>query len=169
LSGRRWTTAVVKPAVSANAHRTEVLTADAPAAFEARLSALAARLDADVLAQELVSEIQTDGEYSMIFFDDAFSHAVLKRPAPGEFRVQEQFGGANTRVRVDPRLERAARGVLEALPERPVYARLDLVPRGDGFLLMEVELIEPTLFLALDPQAPERFARAILARVAAAR
>jgi glutathione synthase/RimK-type ligase-like ATP-grasp enzyme len=162
LLARRWVSAVIKPAVSANAYLTERVALQPLAAYHRRVGELAAH--GDVLAQELLTEVERRGEYSAVFFNGEFSHAVLKRPRAGEFRVQEKYGGTIESVEPDATLLAASRVVLAALPSLPAYARLDLVQEVDGWTLMEVELIEPTLFLQTSPDAAERFASAIVAR-----
>jgi hypothetical protein len=134
---------VIKPAVSASAYQTHYLRDDA-------------------LVQEFVSEVATAGEWSLLFFDGAFSHAVLKRPRADDFRVQEELGGSATPQIPPETLIEFARGVLALVQPMPVYARVDLVERDAGITLMELELIEPSLFLRADPDATERFVAALL-------
>ena len=101
--------------------------------------------------------------FSLIYFGGRFSHAVLKSAAHGDFRVQSEFGGQMTAVAPDDDLLATGEAVIGALPEQPLYARVDLVRAGNGtgFWLMEVELIEPSLCLRHDPGAAARFAAAI--------
>lgn len=97
-----------------------------------------------------------------MFVKGAPTHAVLKRPAAGEFRVQPRLGGT-TEVREAPAaVVAAAQRVLAALPASPLYARIDGVERASGFTVMEVEVNEPGLFFDLAPAAAERFAVAIV-------
>src|SRR5690606_40537249 len=97
------------------------------------------------------------------------SHAVNKRPVPGEFRIQEEFGGQYALVRQPPAEAVAlAEQVLRAVGEPLLYARIDMVPDADGrWLLMEAELIEPDFYLGQDPSAGAGFAQAVRARLAA--
>lgn len=152
------TRAVVKPAISANAAGTWLTTGDVEA-DQARFEEQAA--SADLLLQPFLEEIAAEGEWSLMFFNGVFSHAVLKRPAAGEFRVQEDFGGGASRIDASPTLIADAQAVLEAAGGPFLYARVDGIRRGVHFLLMELEINEPTLFLHLAPDAAERFARAI--------
>ena len=100
-----------------------------------------------------------------MFFDGAFSHAVIKRPREGDFRVQEEYGGrARSMTPPADRVDAAAR-YLAVSPEPPLYARVDGVETPAGFLLLELELLEPALFLSIDPAAPRRFADAIERRL----
>lgn len=161
LDERGWAQAVVKPAVSASAHRTFRVETDTAADLEAELAAI---LEAgDALVQPLAPEILATGEWSLVFLGGAFSHAVLKRGAPGEFRVQEEYGGQAETREPGPDLRAQAAHVLGQAPERTAYARVDGIERDGRFVLMELELIEPVLYLGRDPAAPGRLANAIVA------
>lgn len=163
LAERAWATAVVKPLLSASAHDTTLVTAaEAPAAVRAVADG---RIRRPVMVQPFVPEIRTVGEWSLIFIDGAFTHAALKHPADGDFRVQPSFGGRSAAATPDAATLAAARAALAALPAAPLYARVDGVVTGAGFLVMEVELHEPGLFFPLAPAAAETFADAILRRV----
>jgi glutathione synthase/RimK-type ligase-like ATP-grasp enzyme len=166
-----WARFVIKPAVSASGFETYALATPLDAAARQiveRVTALG-----DVLVQPFAEEVsragEGGGELSFSFIDGALSHATVKRAAPGEFRVQTEHGG-----RVDacvPSEELAtlavqAARVLATLGEVPLYARVDGIARGNAFLLMELELIEPNLFLAYSDGAADRFARGILKRIA---
>ena len=145
---------VIKPAISAGARGT----LRAAAASEQAAAHLAVLLvEGDALLQPYLPDVET-GEVSLMCFGGVLSHAVRKRPADGDFRVQEEHGGT-----LEPHVATAAeRGVadavLQALPAAACYARIDLVTTAAGPLLMEAELIEPELFLALDPAAAGRYA-----------
>ena len=123
----------------------------------------------ELLAQPFVASVATEGEFSLFYFNGKHSHAVLKTPRHPDFRVQEEHGGAIRTVQADAALRAAGHATLAALGQTPLYARADFVraPAGDRFWLMELELIEPSLYLRMDPQAPRRFARALHERVAA--
>jgi glutathione synthase/RimK-type ligase-like ATP-grasp enzyme len=155
---------VVKPAVSASAHDTWRMPLPlTPSGFE-RIERLSRTRD--VVVQAYVKTITATGELSLVFFGGEFSHAVRKRPRRGDFRVQSEHGGIVQPWRPSERVKGLARSVLTTLPEVPVYARVDGVPVDDAFMLMELELIEPELFLAA-AGSPNRFADAIAARFAA--
>jgi hypothetical protein len=104
-----------------------------------------------------------EGEYSVFFFHGSYIHAILKTPERGDFRVQEEHGGTIRAVDAEPSLAKAAARCLAALERVPLYARVDVARAavGDEWWLMELELIEPSLYLRMDAEAPERFARAI--------
>ena len=131
---------VVKPAVSGGADGTHRVAPGAPVPTDA--------LGQRRLVQPLMPGILADGEYSLFFFGGAFSHAIVKRPASGDFRVQEQFGGRETRWDASAAARLLAAAALAAAPAPPIYARVDMVGDAAGVLhIMELELIEPSLFL----------------------
>ena len=154
-----WSKAVVKPRVSATAHRTMLISADDADQAQPLVEDLLR--GPGVLVQQFMESIQTQGEWSLIFFAGEFSHAVVKTPKAGDFRVQHDFGGREQSAQPSPAVLEAATRVIRAVDDVPLYARVDGVESAGGFLLMELELIEPALFLALSSDAPERFARAI--------
>ncbi len=160
LREKGWEKAVVKPLISATAHRTWISRPDTAAqeqaAFEETLTATGA------MVQRFVPEVQTGGEWSLLFFDGRFSHAVLKRPKDGDYRVQEDYGGSSVPATAPTEFVRAAEQILQMIEEPLLYARVDGVAVDGQFSLMELELIEPLLFLSLDPAAPDRFADAII-------
>jgi glutathione synthase/RimK-type ligase-like ATP-grasp enzyme len=162
---RGWNEIVVKPTISGGAYRTYRFCVDDAAAYTKEIDDTLA--DRGVLVQPFLPEILSDGELSLLFFDGVFSHAVRKRPRPGDYRVQFQFGGTTESVEVDPTLVAQARACVLAAPSLPVYARVDGVVKDGRFLLMELEVFEPLMFLACHPEAPGRFARAVEGRVLA--
>lgn len=116
------------------------------------------------LVQPYAREIE-DGEYSIMFFDGVFSHAILKKPKAGDFRTQPELGATQIVVQPDQSILRQAAGVLDALPERPTYARIDGVIQNSSFVLMEAELIEPELFFRIYPAGAQTFANYLLTLV----
>lgn len=160
LDRRGWADAVVKPVISAAATRTwRVSRASAPD-IEAQF---AESLDVgDVMVQPFIPEIQTKGEWSLVFFAGEFSHAVRKMPLDGDFRVQTGFGGRSAVERPGDAVLRAVRNVLDAAPKPWLYVRVDGIETATGYVLLELEMLEPSLFLAQNPQAPARFADAIV-------
>ena len=156
---------VVKPVVSSSAHETWKVTHDDARAnaaeHDARLKELADRDGA--MVQPFITEIAANGEWSLMFFGGTFSHAVLKRAAPGEFRVQREFGGTHESVTPSARVLAQAERALRAAPGDSVYARVDGYLLDGELVLTELELLEPALFLDAHPEAPARFAAAIMA------
>jgi glutathione synthase/RimK-type ligase-like ATP-grasp enzyme len=154
-----WTRFVIKPAISASGYETFALRMpldDDSRAAIARVADLGA-----VLVQPFADEIARSGELSFTFFDGAFSHATIKRARRGEFRVQTEHGGTVDSIVVEQALIEQAATVVRSLDEPPLYARVDGITRGAAFLLMELELIEPNVFMSYSESAAERFARAI--------
>ena len=158
--------AIVKPAVSASAHATYRVDGARPSGESLTLAATN-----DVLVQPFLPEIAAGaGEWSLLFFGGAFSHAVLKQPAAGDFRVQAEHGGAATSAIPEASVVDAALAALAAVPAGPpLYARVDGVVQGGSFVLMEVELIEPQLYFAIHPPAAARFADCLVDRFLAER
>lgn len=159
-----WSELVLKPRVSAAGHRTVRLRAVDADDHQAELDDLIAHGGA--LVQQYLPEIQADGEWSFIFLDGQYSHAARKRPAHGEFRVQFQFGGSTEAGDPSDRLIAEARRVLDAVTLPWLYARVDGCEVAGQLLLMELEMLEPSLFLLQDPAAPGRLADGIEDRLA---
>lgn len=164
LAAQGWATGVIKPRVGASAfhiwHCPRAAAADHQPRFQAMLA------ERGVMVQPLVPEIAA-GEWSLVFFGETFSHAVLKRPAAGEIFVQQRLGGSTVPATPPPALvEQAARALRAArqITGTPLlYARVDGLVVEGHFWLMELELIEPGLFLPDAPRAADRFADAIVA------
>jgi hypothetical protein len=121
-----------------------------------------------VMVQEFLPEILTEGEWSLIYFDKVFSHAVLKKPPSSEpdkdgteFRVQEKYGGYFESVPdgLTPKmLISFGSRVLAHVPHRLLHARVDVVVTGGGNpCLMELEILDPQLFLTEPSQADRYF------------
>ena len=157
-----WGRAVVKPRVSATAHRTELISTGDAHLTQPLVDDLIA--GPGVMVQQFMDAIQSRGEWSLIFFAGQFSHAVIKTPKPGDFRVQHDFGGLERSAQAPSAIRNAAEHLLVALDQAPLYARVDGVESEGRLLLMELELIEPALFLALDAGAAGRFASSIAER-----
>lgn len=162
-----WSELVVKPTVSGGAHRTWRAAPDAEPRDEVRLAAMLH--DGAMMVQPLLDEIERDGEWSLLFFAGSYSHAVLKRPRVGDFRVQREHGGSLEPAEPSREVIAAAGRVLAGIPfgeEPPLYARVDGCVVHGELWLMELELLEPELFLRCAAEAPGRLADAVLARLA---
>ena len=120
------------------------------------------------MAQPFLPEVVEQGEWSLVFFRGEWSHAVVKRPREGDFRVQWTHGGRHAGVAPPAGLVEQARAALAAAPAPGLYARVDGVVRDGRFLLMELEQIEPYLFFGERPGSSDRFVEAILRELAAA-
>jgi glutathione synthase/RimK-type ligase-like ATP-grasp enzyme len=157
-SGGREHGIVAKPLAGGGGADTFHVRPDDPAAHAAALLALAGR---ETVLQDFMPAVLTEGELSLVYFGGRFSHALRKAPSRGEFRVQEEHGGIITAARPDSDSIRVAEAVLRTLDETPLYARVDLVNDRGEPVLMELELVEPSLYLRTDPGAPARFAAAV--------
>jgi len=159
LQQEGWNKAVVKPAISATAHNTFVVSVEDVEQHQPIMNQL---LDqSDLLIQQFVPEIK-QGEYSLIFFHKKFSHAVLKKPKAGDFRVQDDFGGSYSSIEPSDRLIKQASSILTHIQDPLLYARVDGVMVHGQFQLMELELIEPVLFFQQAPYAVGTFVDLIL-------
>jgi glutathione synthase/RimK-type ligase-like ATP-grasp enzyme len=149
---------VLKPRISATAYGTHLVSPDR------HLSDSDWRhLDAvGGLLQAFVPEVETEGEASLVFIDGSFSHAVRKRPTRGDFRVQSDFGGSMEPMSAEASLREFGVAVLARVSRPWLYARVDVVETRQGPVLMELELIEPQLFLTA--AAAVRLAEALESR-----
>lgn len=114
------------------------------------------------MVQPFMPEIVREGEFSLFYFGGTYSHTILKTPKEKDFRVQEEHGGIITQVAPEEKLLNAAQKVFDFIALELLYARIDFVRDAVGdFCLMELELIEPALYLRMDKDAPERFAKTV--------
>jgi glutathione synthase/RimK-type ligase-like ATP-grasp enzyme len=163
LIGRDWNDVVIKPAVSAAGYgtwRTSLPLADRD---QTRFAEQISRRD--LLMQPYMPEVASQGEWSFIFLAGQYSHAVLKRPAAGDFRVQREFGGSSLAAKAPTGLIEDAKFVVSTIKEELLYARVDGIERNGRLILMELELIEPFLYLGFSEGAIQRFAEAIYRRI----
>jgi glutathione synthase/RimK-type ligase-like ATP-grasp enzyme len=154
---------VVKRRVGAGAEGQFDFTRENPPAADWRMGHAA-------LVQPFLPGIVEEGEHSLIFIDGQFSHGLIKRPAPGDYRVQSLYGGWDTAVTPAPADLAAAEAVIAGLPfPAPLYARIDLVRGPDGtLLLMEAEVIEPFLYPLQGPQLGPRMLAGLRRLIASA-
>ena len=156
LFGSEWL--VIKPPISASATGTHRLGPkdDLPSGSRGR----------PMIVQPMIEEIARTGEFSLMLFDGEFSHAVVKRPKSGDFRVQPHLGGVTLPSPAPPGAIELAKHALAAAPAKATYARVDIVPDDEGTLrIMELELIEPALFLDHAADGGAAFVRSILSAV----
>ncbi len=121
----------------------------------------------EILIQPFQDSISTDGEISLIFFNNQFSHAILKIPKKNDYRSQEEFGSSITSFTPDTSTINYAKSALSSISTDTLFARVDLLKNQDGQwrYIGEVELIEPALYLSFDEDSAERFAGAIVDRI----
>jgi len=161
-----WTVMVVKPTVSASGWETWLVERAGVAEDERRFAEhLRSR---DLMVQPFMPGIVTEGEISFVFLAGRFSHAVRKRPMPGEFRVQEEHGGSVERELPAERLVRQAVRALAAAPGAagatvaPLYARVDGLVVDGALVVTELELIEPKLYFGWAEGAAEELAGVVV-------
>ena len=121
-----------------------------------------------MMVQPFLAMIQTEGELSFIFIDGELSHALVKRAQPCDYRIQSSYGGREEVLHPSAEDLAAAKSVLGALDEAPLYGRVDMLRGEDGGLqLMELEVIEPYLYPIEGPELGERMAAAVAKRIGA--
>lgn len=124
-----------------------------------------------MMIQPYLPAIAAEGEYSLFYFNGQFSHSIIKRPAKGDFRVQDQFGGHEADIAAPDQARTLAVAALAAASDITdtdslAYARVDMVRDDTGtFRLMELELIEPSLFLRFAKDKGAAFAAAIMSKI----
>lgn len=151
---------VVKPTVGAGADDTFRVRRDADAASVEQLVGLYQTQAA--MIQPFLQSVVTTGEHSLFYFASRYSHTITKLPKPGDFRVQEEHGGQLTASEPTVEMLEIASSSLALTPEPTLYARVDLLPLADGRLaVVELELIEPSLYFPYSDGSPERFAAAV--------
>ena len=155
-----WSKCILKPAVSGAARHTYKFDAEDAGKHEAIYSELIA--EESMMLQEYQEQITTKGEVSYILFGGKFSHAILKRAKPGDFRVQDDFGGTLHDYQASDEEIAFAEHALSQCPELPVYARVDVFWNNeDELVLGELELIEPELWFRKCDTAADACAKAI--------
>lgn len=150
---------VLKPTIGAGADNVFVLGPTYCAQWEKAHQVFRNR---PLMVQPFLRSIVSLGEYSLFYFGGRFSHAINKTPAKGDFRVQEEHGGIIRSAQPSPEILAVGARTLEAIDHRLLYARVDIVELHDGsFAVIELELIEPSLYFPYDDQSPRRFAEAL--------
>lgn len=163
LTRRGWSRAVVKPAVSAGAADTWTVGTEPGDGEPSELRFRDLVADRDVLIQPYLDEIRDEGEWSLVFIAGRYSHAVVKTPAEGDFRVQTEHGGTfRAGAPSADLIDRAAR-VVETIRQPWLLARVDGIVRDGRFLLLELELNEPYLGFHFAPGSADRLADALVA------
>lgn len=154
-----WKKLVVKPMISGGAFETYVVTKENALELKPKLEESAKR--SGVLVQKFLPEIQTKGEWSLIFFGNEFSHAILKKAKDGDFRVQSEFGGS-VNVETPPKnLVETAQKMVDSLEKDLLYVRVDGVEIANEFVLMEFEALEPELFFRTSENSAQFFTNKI--------
>ena len=164
LKEKNWESAVIKPAVSGGSYLTRLFSQSETEEIETEYASFA--LENDLLVQPFMPEIQERGELSILFFQGKYSHAIVKKPKNGDFRVQSQFGGQYQTFEPDASLLATAQHIIETFGGDLLYARVDGILKDGKFLLMELELIEPDLYFDYHADAKRNFLVALEAMIA---
>lgn len=160
---KRFRKVVIKPAISAGAYETHLVSREEAEIF----NPVAARIleYADLMIQDYIEEVETEGEYSLIFFNGEYSHAVLKMAQRGEFRTQPEFGGSIQSVKPPADLIDIAYEINDSLGFDTLYSRVDGIMSNDEFKLIELEMFEPRLYFAQNEKSVKRFVEAVIERI----
>jgi hypothetical protein len=146
---------IIKPIISATAEFTYRLSD-----FDENLTEVFT--NKPFMVQPFMPNVVQEGEFSLFYFGENYSHTILKTPKAKDFRVQEEHGGNIQPVQPSAKLVDAAKKVLDCIKPLPLYSRVDFVrDENDEFCLMELELIEPSLYLRMNLESPLLFAKAV--------
>lgn len=155
-----WKEMVIKPAISGTARNTFRFTAKEVGSMEPKFQNLLK--SESMLLQEFQDSVLNRGEVSLVLIGGKFSHAVLKCAKPGDFRVQDDFGGSLHEYAPDAKEIGLAEMALSKCPQLPVYARVDVIRNNrNEAMLTELELIEPELWFRREPSAAKLLAEQI--------
>ena len=166
MAERGWDRGFIKPQIGATARHTLRFDADADGLEASRAHVNGLIQEEDLMLQPYIASVETFGEVSAIFMGDHFSHAVRKVPLPGDYRVQDDHGASDEPYTFEPEFIAKLRELIRGFEHDLVYARFDFLRGADGgYLVTELELVEPSLFFRHDAEAADRLAEAVLARV----
>ncbi|WP_026464781.1 ATP-grasp domain-containing protein [Adhaeribacter aquaticus] len=154
-------TLIIKPLISGGAKNTFAVSKSEIATFYPTFEELL--VEEPYLVQPFMPEVQTQGEWSLLFYNGKFSHCVLKVPQTGEFRVQHYFGGAIIPTTPPASILETAQQLVNTFAQGCLYARVDGLNSNGIFTLMELELIEPLLYMLDQEKLYENYYQAVLA------
>lgn len=152
---------IVKPCVSGGSKNTFKVNLENVKEISEKINLLLT--EEDFILQPFVKEIEEDGEWSFVFFNGQFSHALLKKAKPGDFRVQHSFGGTIHPQQPAANLVASAQKYVNVFAKNCLYARVDAALIQQELVLMELELIEPFLFLNTNVNALANYYEALTA------
>lgn len=155
ISDRGWANGIVKPTVGASAYKVKKFDTNSALAVEQQLDR-----SQSWLVQQFRPEVNTEGEYSLIFFGHNYSHSVMKKPKSDDYRTQPHYGGIEWEIEPASQVIEQAGSILDKVGGELLYARVDGLLFDGNFHLMELELAEPYLFFGSHPKAPQRFVEA---------
>jgi glutathione synthase/RimK-type ligase-like ATP-grasp enzyme len=155
-----WNKFIVKPAISAGSYRTHLF-GSAEIQNAGKVFDELNRTD-DLLVQQYLEEVETLGEFSTIYFNGGYNYTVNKIPQHGDYRVQFTYGGKYRQIEPDEAIREATRQIASQFVDECLYVRVDGLYSEGRFMLMEVEMLEPDLYMNINPQAKQEFVKAIL-------
>lgn len=151
---------IIKPAISGTARHTYLIDESNLNEHEPIFKKLIN--EECMLIQPYLSNIANEGEVSFLVFGGEYSHSVLKKAKTGDFRVQSDFGGTVHAYIASKEEIKFVRDVITACEKVPVYARVDVARDDNGnMVLVELELIEPDMWLRLNEGSSEKLSEAI--------
>lgn len=153
---------IIKPVISAGSKNTIILKKESAALQRSNVEAFLQ--EGDYMVQPLMHEVQ-EGEWSFIFFNGKYSHTIIKKPKAGDFRVQHAYGGSIMPAQPSQAEIDEANVFVQQFAKNTFYARVDGLKVDGRFMLMELELIEPYLYLAYAEGAVERYCEALQERL----
>lgn len=156
-----WNKVIIKPAISGAARHTYKMTLEEVPVHEAIFKQLIAK--EAMLLQPFMDTVETHGEVSHMVFGGKYSHSVLKRAKSGDFRVQDDHGGTvHPYIATEAEIQFAEMATAKCSPV-PAYARVDVMwDNHNQLALVELELIEPELWMRKQPQSAELFADSVV-------
>lgn len=153
LLEKGWNECVIKPQVSADAHDTYRFNLSNIEEIQKRFI----NFKEDLMIQPFAEEIMEEGEWSFVFFNGEYNHCILKKPmGEGNFLVQN--GSIELVEPPDWMIERAQK-IYDTIHISSLKTRVDLIRRGDELMIMEIEMIEPLLFLDKVPGSAKKLAQ----------
>lgn len=160
---KSWSDIVIKPTVGASAYGIYRADKDNFRKVQSQIDKLISKTD--VMVQPVMKEVVEVGEYSIIAIGGKYSHAMLKRPKKGEIRTQRDYGATELKTEPDESLLEGALSILKKIDCPLLYARIDGINQNGRFILMELELIEPELFLGYEKESIEAFVRCLKQKI----
>lgn len=159
----KYSTIIFKPAVSAGSANTFKLTKNN---LNEHTSTIKEVMEIkECMLQPYLKEIETEGELSLIYFAGKFSHAIVKKPKQGDFRVQDKFGGSIESITPPKQAQDLANQTIEYIQTKfkttLLYARMDLVKWQKNWVIIEAEVVEPHLYFQYDINSAEKFVKAV--------
>ncbi|AWG24848.1 ATP-grasp domain-containing protein [Flavobacterium kingsejongi] len=150
---------IIKPCISGGSKNTYKVTPKNATELNSKIKTLLTL--EDFIIQPFLPEIEKEGEWSFVFFNGKFSHALIKKAKQNDFRVQPAFGGTIHPQTPSSKLLKDTQRYIDQFAPNCLYARVDGVLVDNTFILMELELIEPFLFLNTHPENYEHYYQAL--------